>query len=123
MAATPHDSTGTSLVFDGTTFTVTNVVLNYSNVRDSIDISHLGQTTGEHVLSQDAPLIGSANDTGVEVSFDYIGPIELVGETSGTLTIAGGLNLSRAATVSSSNVTLAMNDAIRGSATLKVAAS
>lgn len=123
MAATPHDSTGTSLVFNGTTYTVTNVVLNYSSVRDSIDISHLGQTTGEQVLSQDAPLVGSANDTGVEVSFDYIGSVQLVGDTSGTLTIAGGLALSRAATVSSSNVTLALNDAIRGSATLKVAAS
>jgi hypothetical protein len=123
MASTPHDSTGTSLVFDGTTFTVTNLTLNYSDVRERIDISNLGQTTGEQVASQDAPLVGTADDTGVEISFDYIGTNELPDNTSGTLTIAGGLSLSRSATVASSNVTLAVNDVIRGSATLRVAAS
>jgi len=61
--------------------------------------------------------------TGVEISFDYIGTTELQGNTSGTLTVAGGLTLSRGATVASSNVTLAVNDVIRGSATLRVAAS
>ena len=123
MAITPHDSPGTTLVFGGTTFTVTNVTLNYNDVRDRIDISHLGQTTGEQLASQDAPLVGTADDTGVEISFDYIGTTELAGNTTGTLTIAGGLSLSRNATVASSNVTLAVNDVIRGSATLRVAAS
>ena len=123
MAITPHDSPGTTLVFGGTTFTVTNVTLNYNDVRDRIDISHLGQTTGEQLASQDAPLVGTADDTGVEISFDYIGRTELEGNTSGTLTVAGCLTLSRGATVASSNVTLAVNDVIRGSATLRVAAS
>jgi len=123
MASTPHDSSGTTLVFGGTTFTVTNVTLNYNDVRERIDISHLGQTTGEQIASQDAPLVGTADDTGVEISFDYIGTTELEGNTSGTLTVAGGLTLSRGATVASSNVTLAVNDVIRGSATLRVAAS
>jgi hypothetical protein len=90
MAITPHDSPGTTLVFGGTTFTVTNVTLNYNDVRDRIDISHLGQTTGEQLASQDAPLVGTADDTGVEISFDYIGNTELAGNTTGTLTIAGG---------------------------------
>lgn len=123
MATTPHDSTGTTLVFDGTTFTVTNLTLNYNDVRERIDISHLGQTTGEQVASQDAPLVGTVDDTGVEISFDYIGTTELPGNTSGTLAIGGGLSLSRAATVASSSVTLAVNDVIRGSATMRVAAS
>jgi len=123
MATTPHDSSGTTLVFDGTTFTVTNLTLNYNDVRERIDISHLGQTTGEQLASQDAPLVGTVDDTGVEISFDYIGTTELEGSTSGTLTIAGGLSLSRDATVASSNVTLAVNDVIRGSATMRVAAS
>ncbi len=123
MASTPHDSTGTTLVFGGTTFTVTNVTLNYNDVRERIDISHLGQTTGEQIASQDAPLVGTVDDTGVEISFDYIGTTELEGNTSGTLTVGGGLSLSRGATVASSNVTLAINDVIRGSATLRVAAS
>jgi hypothetical protein len=123
MAVTPHDGTGTTLVFGGTTFTVTNLTLNYSDVQDRIDISNLGQTTGEQVASQEAPLVGTADDTGVEISFDYIGTTELEGNTSGTLIVAGGLALSRAATVASSNVTLAVNDVIRGSATLRVASS
>ena len=123
MAITPHDGSGTSLVFDGTTFTVTNLTLNYNDVRDRIDISNLGQTTGEQRASQDAPLIGTVDDTGVEISFDYIGTTELPSDTSGSLTIAGGLSLTRDATVASSNVTLAINDVIRGSATLRVAAS
>lgn len=123
MAVTPHDSSGTSLAFGGTTFTVTNVTLNYNDVRERIDISHLGQTTGSQLLSQDAPLVGTVDDTGVEISFDYIGKTELPGNTSGTLTMAGGLAFTRAATVASSSVTLAINDVIRGSATLRVAAS
>ena len=127
MATTPHDSSGTSFVFDGTTFTVTNLTINFSDVSgetDRIDISHLGQTTGETMATQKRPLVGTATgETGKEISFDYIGTTELEGSTSGTLTIAGGLSLSRDATVASSNVTLAVNDVIRGSATMRVAAS
>lgn len=123
MAATPHDSTGTTITFDGTGYTVTNLVYNLTDVNaaDTIDVSHLAQTAGEAVLTQDRPLTGSATDTGREVQIDYIGSSVIADGATGTLVIAGGLTLSKAATVSSSSVTLAVNDVIRGSATFRVA--
>lgn len=123
MAATPHDSTGTTITFAGTGYTVTNLVYNLNDVAggDTIDISHLGQTAGESVLSQARPLAGSATDTGREVQIDYIGSSVIADGATGTLVIAGGLTLSAAATVASSSVTLAVNDVIRGSATFRVA--
>lgn len=125
MASTPHDSTGTTLTLGSTTYTVTSVTLNFSDVSgesDRIDVSHLGQTTGATILTQARPLKGSATgETGKEVSFDYIGTTQIAGGTTGTLTIAGGVSLSGAATVLSSSVTLAVNDVIRGSATVRVA--
>jgi hypothetical protein len=123
MASTPHDGSGTTVVFGGTTYTVTNVSISYSDVSgatDRIDISHLGQTTGETMLTQARPLKGSATgETGKEVSFDYIGTSQLVGGTSGAFTV-GTYITGATATIVSSSVTLAMNDAIRGNATVRV---
>jgi len=124
MATTPHDSSGTSFVFAGTTFTVTNITVNFSDVSgetDRIDISHLGQTTGSTILTQKRPLIGSATgETGKEVSFDYIGTSQLAGGTTGTYSLGGGVPLSGNATIVSSSLTLAVNDVVRGSATVRV---
>jgi hypothetical protein len=123
MASTPHDSSGTTFSFGGTGYTVTNITYSLTDVtgNDTIDISHLGLTTGAAILSQDRPLKGSATDTGREVSIDYIGAIAIADGATGTLVISGGLSLSAAATVSSSSVTLAVNDVTRGSATFRVA--
>lgn len=122
MASTPHDS-GTTFTFAGTGYTVTNITYSLTDTaaNDTIDISHLGQTTGSAVLTQDRPLTGSATDTGREVQIDYVGSAVINDGTSGTLAITGGLSLSKAATVSASSVTLAVNDVIRGSATFRVA--
>lgn len=124
MAVTPHDSTGTTLTVAGTTFTVTSITVNFSDVSgetDRIDISHLGQTSGEQILTQKRPLIGSSSgETGKELSFEYIGTTQLVGGTTGTYAIAGGVSLSGDATVISSSVTLAVNDVVRGSATVRI---
>lgn len=123
MAVTPHDSTGTTFSFASVNYTVTNIVYNLNDVAggDTIDISHLGQTVGESVLSQNRPLAGSATDTGREVQVDYIGNSVIADGATGTLVIGGGLTLSAAATVASSSVTLAVNDVVRGSATFRVA--
>jgi len=124
MATTPHDSSGTSFVFDGTTFTVTNLTINFSDVSgetDRIDISHLGQTTGSTMLTQKRPLIGSATgETGKEISFDYIGTTQLEGGTNGSYALSGGSSLSGVATIVSSTLTLAVNDVVRGNATVRV---
>lgn len=124
MATTPHDSSGTSFVFGGTTFTVTNLTINFSDVSgqtDRIDISHLGQTTGSTMLTQKRPLVGSpTGETGKEISFDYIGTNQLAGGTTGTYALAGGASLSGNATIVSSTLTLAVNDVVRGNATVRV---
>ena len=123
MAATPHDSSGTTFTFAGTGYTVTNIVYTVTDgiAADTIEISHLGQTAGSAVLTQDRPLTGAANDTGREVQIDYIGSSVISDGATGTLAITGGISLSKAATVSSSSVTLAVNDVVRGSATFRVA--
>jgi hypothetical protein len=123
MAVTPHDSTGTSLSFPGFSGSITSITFNLNDVNaaDTIDISHLGLTTGAAVLTQDRPLTGSAADTGREVQIDYIGNVAILDGATGTLVIAGGLTLSKTATVASSSVTLAVNDVVRGSATFRVA--
>lgn len=123
MAVTPHDSSGTTFSFAETTYTVTSITYNLTDVNaaDTIDISHLGLTTGAAVLTQNRPLSGSATDTGREVQIDYIGSSVINDGSTGTLAITGGISLSKAATVASSSVTLAVNDVVRGSATFRVA--
>ena len=115
---------GTTLTFAGTNYTVTNITYSMTDVSagDTIDISHLGLTAGNSVKTMDRPLKGSATDTGREVSIEYLGSAPITDGSNGTLVIAGGpLGLSAVATVSSSSVTLAVNDAIRGQATFRVA--
>lgn len=123
MASTPHDGSGTLFSFGGVNYTVTNITYSLSDTgaNDTIDISHLGLTTGSAVLTMDRPLKGSATDTGREVSIDYIGGAPIADGASATLSISGGLSISAIATVASSSVTLATNDIVRGTATFKVA--
>jgi len=124
MATTPHDSPGTGLTIGSSTFTLTSVTVNFSDVSgetDRIDVSHLGQTAGEAILSQARPLTGSATgETGKELSFDYIGTTQLAGGTTGAYSLTGAVSLSGDATVVSSSVTLAVNDVVRGSATVRI---
>lgn len=125
MAITPHDSSGTLFVFSGSTFTVTNIVYNLQDpaTDNTIDVSHLGLTAGNSVLTQDRPLTGNATDTGRQVTIEYLGKDIVNDASSGTLAIthAGVSFLSKAATVVSSSVTFALNDVVRGQAVFKVA--
>ncbi len=124
MATTPHDSPGTGLTIGSSTLTLTSVTVNFSDVSgetDRIDVSHLGQTAGEAILTQARPLTGSATgETGKELSFDYIGTTQLAGGTTGPYSLTGAVSLSGDATVVSSSVTLAVNDVVRGSATVRI---
>ena len=114
---------GTTLSFGGNNYTVTNVTYSMTDVAagDTIDVSHLGQSAGSAVATMDRPLKGSATDTGREVSIEYLGSAPITDGSTGTLSIAGGLTLSAPATVSSSSVTLTVNDVTRGQATFRVA--
>lgn len=124
MPITPHDSTGTTFSFAGSNYTVTSITYSITDnaSTDQIDVSHLGQTAGQAVLTMLRPLKGTAGDTGKEVSVEYLatsgGPISQ--GATGTLTIAGGVTLSVTATCKSSSVTLTVNDAVRGSASFQV---
>jgi hypothetical protein len=89
-------------------------------------VGHLGQTTGETLATLSRPLVIPADDggTGRSVTFDYLGKTIILDASTGTITITtGGTTLinGKAATVSSSTLTLATNDAIRGQATITVA--
>jgi len=125
MATTPHAGSGTTFSFGGTAFTVTNITYSVSDVTgatEELDVSHLGQTTGATVLTMKKPLVGSAaGDTGKEVTMDYHGSAPVVGGSSGTLTITGGIAYSGVATCSSSSVTATVNEVMKGTATFKVA--
>lgn len=122
MADTPHDGSGTTVTFAGFSGDVTGISYSESaGGNNDIDISHLGQTVGETALSMSRPLKGGGGETGKEVQIDYIGSSVVEGGLSGTLTITGGLSISGVATCTSSSVTLAVNDVIKGSATFRVA--
>jgi len=127
MAVTPHDGVGTTFTFAGTGYTVTNIVITNTdpNVENTIDVSHLGLTTGASVLTQDRPLGGSTTSTGQTVQVDYLGKSLIADGATGTLVVSHSsvTLLSRAATVSSSTLTFAVNDAVKGSATFRIARS
>jgi hypothetical protein len=114
---------GTTLTFAGSTYTVTSITYSMTDVSagDTIDVSHLGLAAGSNVLTMDRPLKGSATDTGREVSIEYLGTAPIADGSTGQLVIGGGMSLTAAATVSSSSVTLTVNDATRGQATFRVA--
>jgi hypothetical protein len=125
MAITPHDSTGTVFTFASSGYTVTNIVYNLADpaTDNTIDVSHLGLTAGNSVLTQDRPLTGNATDTGRQVTIEYLGKDIIADAATGTLVIthAGAAFLSKPSTVVSSSVTFALNDVVKGTAVFKVA--
>jgi hypothetical protein len=127
MASTPHDGTGTTLALGTSFYTITNIVIAFNDPnadQEKIDVSHLGLTTGAQLATIDRPLKGSTTDTGRSVQFNYLGKSIIADGSTGTCTIVtGGSNLLSAIgyTVNSSTLTLAVNDAIRGQATIRIA--
>lgn len=140
--ATPHDTSSQGsatilmMTLDSTavsTFVVTNIALAFTNPNantdNQIDVAHLGQTTGESAARMDRPLVvpqqgGAAS--GRQVTFDYIGKVVVSDAATGTykitiggVTLLGGTTASYH-TVSSSSLTLATNDAIRGQAVITI---
>lgn len=131
MAVTPHDGSGTVLNWKtlsagtGANYTVTAITYSLADpaTDNKIDVSHLGQTVGNSILTMDRPLTGTASDTGREIAIEYQGKDVFADAVSGTLTITvGGVEfLAKNSTVSQSSVTMAVNDIIKGTATFKVA--
>lgn len=134
MSATPHDGAGTVLNLNytsagaGTNYTVTNIVISYTDpgaTEDKIDVSHLGLTTGNSIALLDRPLAGNAaSGTGRQVQFDYLGRVVVDDKATCKVTLTSGgstIFSAVAGTVSASTLTLAVNDAIRGQATVLIA--
>jgi hypothetical protein len=125
MATTPHAGSGTTFSFNSVNYTVTSITYTVGSTgggTDNIDISHLGQTTGESVKSLSRPLVGTqGGDTGKTVSIEYIGTSVIAQNATGTLSIGGGIAVSAVATCNSSSVSLTVNDVIRGSAEFQLA--
>lgn len=136
--ATPHDSTGATtltLTLDGvsSTYTITNIAVAFTNPNanaEQIDVAHLGQTAGEQAARMDRPLVVPATNgaaSGRQFTFDYIGKVLIYDAATGTFKITvGGANLLGGTTasyhtVTSSSLTLATNDVIRGQAVLTIA--
>ncbi len=142
--ATPHDTavagnaTTLTLTLDGTavsTYVVTNIAIAFTNPNaggddTTIDVAHLGQTVGEQAATMERPLIVAATGgaaSGRQFTFDYIGKVVISDAATGTYKISvGGATLLGGTTasyhtVSSSSLTLATNDAIRGQAVLTIA--
>ena len=131
---TPHDGSGTVLRFGATNYTVTNVVVSNTNPAagdaSTINVAHLGQSAGELAATLSTPLVVPAEDggSGRQITFDYIGKSILLDGATATVYIAiGGTALIGAtgaggtafvATVQSSTLTLATNDAVRGQGVL-----
>ena len=139
--ATPHDgdstTKGTILRFGANVYTVTNVVVSNTNPAAAadaqVDVVHLGQTAGEQAARLSRPLVIPAEDggSGRQITFDYLGKsILLDGSTATVLITIGGTALIGStavapatnyfATVASSTLTLATNDAIRGQGVLSL---
>lgn len=129
MSVTPHSGSGTVIRLGSTAYSATNIVISNTDPQadaEKIDISHLGLSTGNSIATIDRPLQGSTSDTGRTVQFDYIGNVVIADASTGTCTItvggtAVGSFTGLAYTVNASTLTLALNDAIRGQATLRVA--
>lgn len=137
--ASPHDtavaSSGTKLLLGASQYTVTNIAIAFTNPNtdtdNQIDVAHLGQTTGEAAARMDRPLLVPAAGgaaSGRQITFDYIGSVVISDASTGTyrISVAGttaflGGSTASYYTVTSSSLTLATNDAIRGQAVITIA--
>lgn len=120
---TPHDGSGTSLSFAGSTYKCTSMTYSKTDVTasDRVDTSTLDIIAGNQTTSQARPLKGdTSGDTGWSLSFDYIGNTPIDDGKTGALVVSGGLTINSTATCTDSSVTATVNDVVRGSATLRV---
>jgi len=105
----PSDSQGNNFVFAGSTYTATNVAVNYGG--DLLETSHLGLASGANRTYVSPALKDN------EITVDYYGSAAITVGSSGTLAFAGA---TYAATTSGGSVTYAVGELVKGNATFKV---
>lgn len=114
-------SQGTTFSFAGTTYTVTRVsVQRASQTRQRISTAHLGSNANaeEPYLEIWQP---RADESGNTVEVDFLGSSGVQAGASGSLQISGSVSYGpTAATCASSNVTAAVGEVVRGSASFRI---
>lgn len=103
------DSQGNTFVFNGSTYTVTNVTVTPGG--DLLDQSHLGLASGANRLYQ-APALKDD-----EVNCEALGTTTVAVGVSGSLSFA---SVTYTATVASSSVAYAVGELVKQSLTFKV---
>ena len=125
MVATPHDGQGTTVTFGGSTYTVTDITVNFTDAGgdDSLDVSHLGLVDGSAVATQARPLVGGTTDTGTECQIELLGGGAPSAGTEAQLVISGAVVVNACSRCTASSIRATVNDVVRSSATFRVGTS
>lgn len=116
MAGVP--SHGTTFSFNGATFAVTSVQVNYGQERRFVGGGHMGLAVNDF---EPVYRTHRTEDERATVDIEYLaGTIPTVNAT-GTLSISGRISFSGQATCVSSQVVAAVGELVRGSASFRVA--
>jgi hypothetical protein len=110
-------SQGTTFTFNGTDYTVTSVQVDYGAERQVVSGAHmgLGPDDFEPVFTT-----GRTRDERPTVQIDFIGGAIPGINASGWLSVSGKLSFNGGATCISSQVTAAIGELVRGSASFRV---
>lgn len=109
------DSQGTTFVFNSVTFTATNIQQSFTGL-SQIDVSDLSIASGGSRAFQASPLNDSA---GSEISVDFLG-LEAPDMTASHTITCATLSISGNAICKSYNVTAAVGEVLKGSATFSM---
>jgi len=109
------DSQGTTFIFNSVTFTATNIQQSFTGL-SQIDVSDLSIASGGSRAFQASPLSDSA---GSEISVDFLG-LEAPDMTAEHAITCATLSISGNAICKSYNVTAAVGEVLKGSATFSM---
>jgi len=109
------DSQGTTFIFNTVTFTATNIQQSFTGLTQ-IDVSDLSIASGGSRAFQASPLNDSA---GSEISVDFLG-LEAPDTTAAHAITCATLGISGNAICKSYNVTAAVGEVLKGSATFSM---
>ena len=109
------DSQGTTFIFNSVTFTATNIQQSFTGLTQ-IDVSDLSIASGASRVFQASPLRDSA---GSEISVDFLG-LEAPDMTVKHSITCATLGVSGNAICKSYNVTAAVGEVLKGSATFSM---
>lgn len=110
-------SQGLTFSFASTSYVATSVNVDGGSERRFLSGAHLGLSGGAY-----EPLYRTfrTRDEFPTVSIEYIGASKPAVGTTGDLSISGPISFSGAATVTTSSITAAVGDLVRGSASFRV---